>query len=475
MTETAAPVRQHYSITLAALSLSGLAYALSQTLVAPALPFIQHALGATTTGATWVLTAYLLSASIATPIIGRLGDMLGKERVMLATLVAFGVGSLICALSHSLGLLIAGRVITGAGGAVFPLAFGIIRDEFPRERVAGAIGLISSILGIGGGLGLVLAGVIVEHASYEWIFWAGLAIDLVAIVATILFVPESPVRVRARIDWAGAALLSLGLMALLVPVSEGTAWGWDSVRVIGLLVVGVLILVGWVLFERRQPEPLVDMRMMAHRPVLTTNLTALLIGFGMYGSFILLPQFVQVPTSTGYGFGASVVGSGLFLLPSAATMLVAGPLSGRMADRVGSRVPPILGTMFSAVAFALLVVEHSSKLSVYLASAILGLGIGLAFAAMANLIVESVRQDQTGVATGINTIARTLGGSVGTQILAAVLAGNQLAHTGYATEDGFTIAFSVALGGVVASFLAALAVPSRRRAPVPVAAEGVRA
>jgi EmrB/QacA subfamily drug resistance transporter len=467
-----ASARQHYGVTLAVLSVSGLAFALSQTLVAPALPYIQHALGASTTGVSWVLTAYLLSASIATPVIGRLGDMLGKERVLLATLAAFGVGSLVCALSHSLGLLIAGRVISGAGGAVFPLAFGIIRDEFPRERVASGIGLISSILGIGGGVGLVMAGVIVEHASYAWIFWVGLIIDIVAIVATRLFVPESPIRVRARIDWLGALGLSLGLTAVLVAVSEGNGWGWGSGRVIALIAAGVLILLAWGRYETRTREPLVDMKMMALRPVWTTNLTAVLIGFGMYGSFIIIPQFVQVPESTGYGFGASVVGAGLFLLPSALAMLVAGPLAGRLDARAGgSRLPLLLGTAAAAIAFGLLAVEHAQRGVIYVASALLGLGIGLAFAAMANLIVEAVRQDQTGVATGINTIARTLGGAVGAEVLAAVLVGHPLGSTGFATENGYTVAFVVATGGVVASFAAALAVPARRRPPTPLPAE----
>jgi MFS family permease len=297
---------------------------------------------------------------------------------------------------------------------------------------------------------------------------------VVAIVATHLFIPESPVRVEARIDWGGALGLSLGLTALLVAVSEGNDWGWGSGRVVGLVAAGLVILVAWVAYERRVTDPLVDMKMMAARPVLTTNLTALLIGFGMYGSFILIPQFVQVPAATGYGFGASVVGAGLFLLPSAATMLVAGPLSGSLGGRYGSRVPLLIGTAAAAAAFALLAVAHAAPLPVYVASGVLGFGIGCAFSAMANLIVEAVRQDQTGVATGMNTIARTLGGSAGTQVIAAVLAGHALHATGYATESGFTTAFVVATVGVLASFAAALAVPRRTRPAVvvePVVAE----
>src|SRR4029079_19204748 len=218
--------RQDYNVTLAVLSLGALSYALLQTMLARALPEIQHELGATPTQATWVLTVYLLSASIATPILGRLGDMFGKERMLVVVLGLFAAGSLICALSSSLELLIAGRAVQGAAGAVFPLAFGIIRDEFPRDRVATGIGLISATFGIGGGGGLILSGLIVDNLSYRWIFWFGLIVVLIAVVATRLWVPESPVKSPARVDLGGALLLSAGLTALLLAVSEGNRWGW---------------------------------------------------------------------------------------------------------------------------------------------------------------------------------------------------------------------------------------------------------
>lgn len=210
------PDRQHYGLTLLVLVSAALAYALSQTMVVPALPEIQRELGSSQTTTTFVLTAFLLTASVSTPILGRLGDMFGKERVLVLTLCAFAVGSLLAALSHSIAILIAGRAIQGAAGAVFPLAFGIIRDEFPPERVATGIGLISATFGIGGGAGLVLSGVIVDHASYEWIFWSALGAAALAIAATHLFVPESPVKAPAKIDWGGAVRLGLGLTALLI-------------------------------------------------------------------------------------------------------------------------------------------------------------------------------------------------------------------------------------------------------------------
>src|ERR671922_230242 len=324
VTAHAGVARRHYGVTLAVLALAALAYALLQTMVAPALPEIQHELGASTTSVTWVLTVYLLTASVATPILGRLGDMFGKERTLVAVLALFALGSLISAISHSLPLLVAGRAVQGAGGAVFPLAFGIIRDEFPRERVATGIGLISATFGIGGGAGLALSGVIVDHLSYRWIFWFGLVAVAVAMVTTHLFVPESPVKSPARIDWTGAALLSAGLVCMLLAVSQGNDWGWDSARIVGLFAAAAVIFLLWVRFERRQPEPLVDIELLRRQGVWTTNLTGLLIGFGMFGSFILIPQFVQTPEQAGYGFGADVTAAGLFLLPAAAVKLVAG-------------------------------------------------------------------------------------------------------------------------------------------------------
>jgi MFS family permease len=205
--------------------------------------------------------------------------------------------------------------------------------------------------------------------------------------------------------------------------------------------------------------------MMRRRPVLTTNLTGLLIGFGMFGSFIIIPQLVQLPTSTGFGFGASVTEAGLFLLPSTAAMLFAGPIAGLLGNRLGSNVPLVAGTLFCAASFAFLAVEHEHRWAIYLASALMGLGIGFAFASMANLIVEATEQRETGVATGMNTIMRTIGGSLGAQISATILAAHM--KGGHPTSTAFTIAFSVSAVGVLIAFGWALAIPAKRRsAPV---------
>ena len=225
-------------------------------------PVLQHDLHTSTSGVAWVFTSYLLAASVVTPIAGRLGDMFGKKRVLVVALGGLAAGSLLAALVSSLPLMIAARTIQGLGGAIFPLAFGIIRDEFPRERVAGAIALVSGILGIGGGLGIVLAGPILQHLSYHWLFWIPLVVTVISTAAAIVFVPESTLRAPGNIHWLGAALLSGWLVALLLAVSEAPTWGWGSIKTIGLIVLGVVLAVFWVRAESRARHPLVDMKMM---------------------------------------------------------------------------------------------------------------------------------------------------------------------------------------------------------------------
>jgi len=442
--------RQHYNITFALLAIAGVSYALLQSLVAPALPDIQHSLHTSENSVSWILTSYLLSASVATPLIGRLGDMYGKERLLMIVLALLSVGAAVSAVSSSLPLMLVGRVIQGAAGGIFPLAFGIIRDEFPRERVAAGIGLMSALLGVGGGAGVVLAGPIVDHLSFHYLFWLPLIPVVVATVATHLFVPESPIRVPGRVN------MSAGLAAVLVAVSETANWHWLSPKTLGCIGVGLVLLALWVRSESHSDHPLVDMKMMRIRGVWTTNAVALLLGFGMYSSFILVPDFVETPHGHGYGFGASVTGAGLFLLPATVAMLVLGAQAGRLERRFGSKPPLLAGGLVSFVAFLLLTVAHGSRWEIYVAMLLLGSGIGLAFAAMANLIIENVGPGETGVATGMNTVTRTVGGSFGGAAVASILGG------GFPTVHAYVGAFALCAVALFAGVLVGLAIPQRR-------------
>ena len=465
--------RQHYNVTLGILTLAGLAFALQQTMVFPALPTLQREFDTTTTWVTWVLTVFLLSASVLTPLLGRLGDQYGKERLLAISLGTFLAGCVGAAAAPNLWLLIACRAISGAGGAVFPLSFAIIRDEFPREKVGMAIGLVSSVFGVGGGFGIVLSGVIVDHLSWRWLFIIGAVGVAGALVLVHRFVPESPIKAHAGVDLPGALLLSGGLISLLIALTEGEAWGWASSRVLALGATAIVLFAVWTLVELRVSQPMVDVRMLAGRQVALTNVTAFISGFAMFNAFVLVPNFVETPDglpaklagAVDYGFGASATQAGLYLLPSSITLLFAGPIAGLLGRRFGSKWPLVIGLVLVAAATASLASWHSEPWQLLAAMPLLGTGVGFAFAAMATLTVEAVKPTETGVATGMNTVMRTVGSVVGGQLGAALLTAHTIGGTDVPSVVGYEIAFATGAVAAVAGVGVALRIrpPGARR------------
>jgi EmrB/QacA subfamily drug resistance transporter len=452
--------RAHPTRTLLILGTAALAFALAQTTLIPALPDLMRGLHTDESGVTWTLTGYLVAAAVFTPLVGRLGDIFGKRRLLVISLLAFGAGSVVAALSSSLWVVVSGRVVQGVGGGIFPLCFAIVRDEFPRERVARGVGLLSAIAGIGGGLGLILGGLLVDYASYHSIFWLGAAMGLAAAVAAALFVPESPIRTPARLDIRGALVLAVGLVLPLIAISRAHAVGWGSAWTLGLIGAGLVVLAFWVALERRTPEPLADIGTLTKPPVLMTNVATLLVGFGMFGSFVLIPTLAQAPTSTGYGFGVDATRAGLLLLPGCLAMLALGPLSGIIGTRFGNKVPLTIGGFVTALGLGLLSVAHGTQLEVVAFALLMSAGIGLAFAAMPNLIIESVPPHQTGEATGFNALVRSVGASLGSQVSATILAAS--AVVGVATDSGFSQAFAVSAVIAACAGSVALLIPRAR-------------
>lgn len=450
---------------LAVLVASGMAFAMLQSLVIPVLPTFQEDLGVSQADVTWVLTAYLLSASICTPIVGRLGDLTGKKRMLLVALLALVLGCLLAALASALWLLIAARVVQGVGGAVLPLSFGIVRDEFPPDRVPGAVALLSSLAAAGAGVGLVLAGPIVELFGLPGLFWAPMVLLVGAAVAAHRVIPESRVHATGEVNLVAAALLSAWLVALLLPVSQASTWGWRSPAVLGLLAAAVVGAVLWVVVESRAAHPLIDMTMMRTRAVWSTNLVALLIGGAMYAAYAFLPQFLQTPTSAGYGFGASPGEAGLIMLPQTAAAFLLGLGAGRLGVRYGARNVLLVGTLVAAAGYLLFVVGHDHRWQIYPAVTIMGAGFGLTFASMSNLVVAAVRRDQTGVASGMNANIRTIGGSLGAALMAGVV-------TSYAgpgdvpSEAGYTTGFWLLTGVLLLAAATTLLIPPAAREPL---------
>lgn len=449
---------------LAVVLLGVFAFALLQSLINPVLPQLQQDLHTTQSLVTWVVTAFLLSASVFTPILGRLGDRYGKDRMLVIALTALAAGSLISALATDITVMIAGRAVQGIGGSVLPLAFGIVRDEMPRERIPGAIGLASALTAVGGGIGIVLSGPLSQALGLRALFWIPMVFTAIAAVAARLVIPPSPSRNQAPVSWYSSLLLAGWLLALLVPLTQAAIWGWTSGKVVGSLIAAVTLAVVWVVTENRSPSPLVDMRMLRIPAVWTTNLVSLLFGTGLFAVFGFMPAFLQSPPEDGYGFGASVTQAGLLLLPMTVAMFLSGLLSVRLSSSLGARTVLVATAVLNALALTTLAFEHDHTWQVLFAMALLGTAFGGAVATMSNVIVAAVRPDQTGVANGVNANVRTIGGSLGTALMGGIISAH-MGSTGLPTESGYTYGFAVLAIAALAAVLAALFIPRRDTSP----------
>ena len=432
----------------------------AQTVVIAALPGFGRDLGAATTEVAWVLTAFMLSSAVTSPIAGKLGDLFGYRRVLVACLLCFTAGTVVAALglgAHSLGLLIAGRAVQGVSGGVFPLAFGIVRTALPPSRVPGVVALLSALFGIGGGVGMVVAGPIADVLGTPWLFWSPLVLVAVALAGAGVIPAERPMR-AGRVDLGGAALLSGALVCLLLAISQGQAWGW--IPVTGLFAGSAALLAAFAAVELRVPDPLIDLRLMRRRVLATTNMATLAVGAAMFGVITLVPRFVQTPSAAGYGFGSSATGAGLLLVPVALLMLVAVPIAARTGTRFGSRAPLQVGAVSAIAAFVLLAVAHGRLWELYAILPLVGCAYGLAFASVGNLVVEDVEPHRTGMATGVSTIVRTVGGAIGAQLAATILAARTPAGAHLPAESGYTIGFVTFAVVAALAFVLARAIPT---------------
>jgi MFS family permease len=450
-------------LLVAALSLVALTVAILQTAVVPILGIIAHQLNASSVAVSWAVTANLLAAAASTPLIGRLADLHNKKHVLLGVLVIVLIGSILAATTTSLALLIFARVLQGVSYALYPICVAILRDELPEGQVVGALAVLSGTLGFGGGAGLVVTGLLMDGvAGYHRVFWLATGFVVVVIAAAVAAIPSRSGGTEGTIDWLGAAGLAAGLSAVLLTITQGNSWGWSAPATIASAAFGVIVLIAWWAWERRRTHPLVSTTMLTRRPVLLTNLATIFVGMGLYFGFLGLTQFVQIDrAAAGYGFSASVLhASVVYLLPGALTGFVTATLSGRFIDRLGARPVLVTGALTGVVGFLWLALAHSQPWQVIAAGIWTNAYISLAYGALPALVVSEVDGGETGVATGVNAIARTVGSAIAAAVV-AVLLGRPMAATGLPPEHAFVTIFVA--GAVTAGLAMVLIAVSRGR------------
>ncbi|MFG2001118.1 MFS transporter [Spirillospora sp. NPDC048911] len=455
---------------VATLALAGTTAAIMQTLVTPLIADLPRILHTTSANAAWVITVTLLVAGVCVPVVGRLGDLVGKRRMLLACSVPLVAGSIVCALSSSVIPMIVGRGLQGMGMGMVPLGIALLRDVVPQEKLSSSIALVSASMGIGGGLGLPIASAVAEYASWRVLFW-GSAILAAAIAVMIwALIPNVPASAKGqRFDAPGAIGLAIGLVSLLLAVSKGADWGWSSATTIALFATAVIALVAWACWELRTREPIVDLRTTARPRVLLTNLASIFVGFGMYASMLIVPQLLQYPTATGYGLGQSMLAAGLWMAPGGIMMMIVSPLGGKLTNARGPKVTLISGILVLAAGYGASLALMGSAWGLMLALMIINSGVGLAYGAMPALIMGSVPLSETAAANGFNTLMRSIGTSVGAAVIGVVLSQLTLTMGGHTltSEDGFRTGLMLGAGIALLAALIAAAIPKARPTPTP--------
>lgn len=451
------------------LAFAGISVAVMQTLLVPVVARLPALLHTPTSDAAWVITATLLSGAVATPIMGRLGDLYGKRRFALVSLGLMVLGSVLCGLTSSLVPMVAGRALQGFAMGAIPLGISIMRDELPPHQLGSAMAFMSSSLGVGGALGMPLAAYVAQHTDWHALFFGAAGLGVLAMLLVVMAVPESSRRAGGRFDVVGALGLTAGLVALLLPVSKGSDWGWGSGTTLGLFGAAVLIFLGWGMLELRLADPLVDLRTTARRQVLLTNLASITVGLAYYAITLVLPQLLQLPASTGYGLGRNMVVAGICVAPMGLAMMAVSSLSARLSATRGPKVSLMAGLVVLALAYLAGTVLMDAVWQTVLTAVLVGVGIGIAYSAMPALILGAVDPSESGAANGLNTLMRSIGTSTSSAVIGVVLAHMTRPLGGRVVPqlDGFRVAFLIAAGAALLGLLIAAFLPGQRAASRP--------
>jgi len=452
-------------LIIAILATCGIVVSIMQGLVMPLLSSLPDLLNTSASNAAWVVTSTLLAGAVVTPIGGRLGDMLGKRLILLVFLGMLTLGSLLCALTSSLVLVVIGRALQGAASGAIPLAISLLRDELPPRRLGSGIATISATLGVGAALGMAVSALIVQAPNWHVLCWVSAGLGGLCFLLVVSLVPESPVRAPARFDTLGCIGLAIGLVALLLAVSKGSDWGWSSGTVIGLFVGACVVLTAWGLFELRVKAPMVNLRISAKPQVLCTNLASLLAGFALIAMSLVFIQQLMAPIETGYGMGLSMFEAGISLAPSGIVVLLVSPMSARLSAKRGPKVTLMAGMAIMAAGYLSAILLGTQVWQIILASVIIGAGLGVAYASMPALIMRAVPQSETAAANGLNTLVRSMGSTIASAVIGALLARMTMTmgQVTLPSQRGFQVALLISGSAAILALIVAAFIPTGRR------------
>ncbi|AKK28904.1 MFS transporter [Mycobacterium sp. EPa45] len=452
----------HPGVLIAVLAAAGISVSLMQTLMIPLIPELPTLLHTSPDNASWAITVTLLTAAVTTPVFGRLGDMYGPKPMLMICAATLTVGSLIAAMTSSLLPFIVGRGLQGFGIPIIPLAISVLRAAVPADRVGSAMGLISSSLGVGGALGLPLSAVVAQKTDWHTLFWGASVLGIIAMLLFYFMVPNIPATSADRFDPLGFVLLTTGLVTLLLPISKGSTWGWTSSTTLSLFVVSVVVFAVFARWQFRTTSPMVDLRTTLRRPVLTTNIAAILVCFSMFALSLVAPQVLELPKATGYGLGQSMLQAGLWMAPGGLAMMVASPLAARVAGRRGAKFTLVCGAAIIAAAYLGAVWLLGSPAAVMVVNIAISLGVGFAYSSLPALINAAVPVSETAAANGINALARSLGTSISSAVIGVVLATMTITYAGHTMPSlqGLRIALLVSAGVAALAAVIALTLPA---------------
>lgn len=392
-------------------------------LVIPLVPILPEALSTTPGNASWVVTAFFVTGAVASPLVGRLGDVIGRRRTFIGCALLLCAGSLLCAMSTELMTLVIGRILQGLALPILPLAMSLLREHVEDSRIAGAAGWGAAGLGAGGGLGLVGGGMLLDVAGWHAVFWCTLAISVPLLPLAAWAVPretQRPAWQTKDLDLAGAAGLAVLLVCLLLPLSKGADWGM-SLATTAPLALFIAFLPAWVRARRRHPDPVLDLRLLVQPQALAAHVTAFAAGFSGFMGFVSTAHALQQPAASGLGYGLTLTQAGLLMTPAMLSFLVTGPIAGGLMRRTGLRSTALVGGAVTCVGAVLLPALADRLGGILVGSFVLFIGNGILMATLPVLVTLATPAHAWSSATGVNAFARTMGTALASSVFAAAL------------------------------------------------------